>query len=178
MPEPETRWGVNTPVYAWCNKLLQRQPGLCCISPNAVTVLGLAIAAGVVHNLWFDGPVAALLLLAFLREFMDIFDGCLARTCQTTSRTGSLLDVSCDTVYTLAVAAVVLCRLWRPRTALAWTLVALAIVVSIGIIYELVNEIQRKPKPSQESVVSQNTFLLVPAFLALAKGGLRQPAVQ
>ena len=172
MPSPETRWGVNTPVYAWCNRLLRSTPGVCCVSPNAVTLLGLAIAAGVVHNLWYGGPWPALVALAFLREFMDILDGALARHCHASSRKGALLDVVCDFLYTLAVGAVVLRRLWVPRTALAWLVCVVAVAGMVSILVELVNEIRRRPKPSQESVVAQNSFLLVPALLVLVKGAL------
>ena len=173
MPAPETRWGVNTPVYAWCARALRRTPGVCCVSPNAVTLLGLAAGAGVAHNLWYGGPWPALVALALLREFLDVLDGALARHCHACSRTGALLDVGCDTLYTLAVAAVVLRRLWLPpRTALAWVACAVAVAAAAGILAELVNEIRRRPKPSQESVVAQNSVLLAPALLVLVKGAL------
>ena len=172
MPAPETRWGVNTPVYAWCARGLRANPGACCVPPNAVTLLGLAAGAAVVHNLWYDGSWLALVVLALLRELLDILDGALARACQTQSRTGALLDVICDALYAVAVAAVLLRRLWRPRTALAWVACAAAVAGAAGILVELVSEIRRRPKPSQESIVAQNSVLLGPALLVLAKGAL------
>ena len=52
------------------------------------------------------------------------------------------------------------------------TRLAQTVAAVVGILAELVNEIRRRPKPSQESVVAQNSVLLAPALLVLIKGAL------
>ena len=166
MPAPESAWGVNTPVYAWLEGLVRRWPCMCSISPNAVTVLGLAVGLYVAWNLATAGPWGPLLVCAVIRELLDIGDGTLARQCQTQSRTGALLDVSCDFVYLLALTGGILYRMWPLRTL--WKCIVLVpLFFAICMLVELIAEARRRPKPFQESCVSQNSVVLGPLLVVV-----------
>jgi CDP-diacylglycerol--glycerol-3-phosphate 3-phosphatidyltransferase len=80
---------VETPVARLLNRL-----GL---TPNVVTLIGLAIAGGSAYLIsigqWWGGGVVVLIAGVF-----DLFDGALARTSNRVSRFGALLDSVVDRV--------------------------------------------------------------------------------
>ena len=80
---------VETPVARLLNRL-----GL---TPNVVTLIGLAIAGGSAYLVsigqWWGGGVVVLIAGVF-----DLFDGALARTSNRVSRFGALLDSVVDRV--------------------------------------------------------------------------------
>jgi archaetidylinositol phosphate synthase len=79
--------------HQWFAPLAQRCP----LSPNALTVLALAlnaVAAALFYTRHFLSAVAVLIAGGLL----DVFDGIVARVQQKTSRFGDFLDHFCDRV--------------------------------------------------------------------------------
>ena len=167
MPTPQNSWGVNTPVYAWTQSLVRKCSFICSISPNVITVLGLAVGLYVAWNLATGGPWGLLLVCAVIREFLDISDGVVARQCKSESRTGALLDVTCDFAYLLALTAGIVYRLWPMRVTWTWFVVLIPFLGAIFVLCELIAEVKRKPKPFQESFVSQNSIVMGPLLVGV-----------
>lgn len=67
------------------------------LSPNAVTLLGVAIQVGVAY-LIIEGRLVAAGLIAIAAAFFDTFDGALAKAKGRTSKFGAFLDSSTDRV--------------------------------------------------------------------------------
>jgi phosphatidylglycerophosphate synthase len=98
--------------------LLLRTP----LSPNAVTVIGIAVgvAGGLALGLAGAMAVVAALLLLELAAVLDCCDGELARLRFAESRLGHWLDISGDTVVHLAVLAGITMRIAREGHSPGW----------------------------------------------------------
>ncbi len=68
------------------------------ISPNAITIVGIALTV-LAGWLFYKGHLAAALLAAWAMTFLDTVDGKLARVTVTSSRIGNLLDHGTDIVH-------------------------------------------------------------------------------
>jgi phosphatidylglycerophosphate synthase len=139
------------------------------VSPNAITLAGLGVGLYVVYNLAAGGSMAALLLSALLREVLDIADGVVARTCNTASRAGALLDVLADTLYVTLLLGVTLYAFYVSRNP---TLGILCGVLGIGVVLlcqEAWSEWKRRPKPNSDHFIAQNTVVVMPLLLWLLK---------
>ena len=117
---------LETPVVALLGRL-----GL---SPNAVTLLGLAVAGASAYllsvgNLWAGGVV----LLA--SGAFDFFDGALARAVGRTSSIGALLDSVVDRVSEAAVLLGLLVYYLQRDSTEGAVLVYLALAGSIMVSY-------------------------------------------
>lgn len=77
------------------------------ISPNAVTLLGLAVQVGVAA-LIVDGAIMAAGLLGIVAAIFDVLDGAVAKARGMTSRFGAFLDSTtdrfADSLYFLPIA--------------------------------------------------------------------------
>ena len=104
------------------------------LSPNAVTVLGIAIgvAGGLLLGAASEARVALGVVLLVASGVLDCCDGELARLRFAESRLGHLLDVTGDTVVHLAVLAGVALRLTRAGTFPGWPTLALLLAGVLG----------------------------------------------
>ena len=168
MPEPR-EWGLNTPVYRAIKHMLQCYPALCCISPNTITVLGGLVAIPVVRNLLYDHPVWQLGLWCLLREILDMADGQTASSCNTTSRTGALLDIAMDTMYTLSVCLVIMYCIWPLRTWVDKGILGMAVLFCTSMCVDLYYELSAKPRPFDDSIIILHGVVLVPLLVVSIK---------
>lgn len=79
--------------HRWFASIARRSP----LSPNAITLLALAINAGGAVLLYRRQFLLAIVLIA-VGGFADMFDGLVARVQEKTSRFGDFLDHFCDRV--------------------------------------------------------------------------------
>lgn len=80
-------------LHRWLSPLARRSP----LSPNAITVLALALAFAAAF-LFYRRQFLAGLGLVIAAGFADAFDGIVARVQNKTSRFGDFLDHFCDRV--------------------------------------------------------------------------------
>ena len=170
MPPPQYS-SANSLVYAGWQQLLRKCPALCAVHPNVVTVLALLLTVPVVQNIVQKGPLWSLVLLAVLRELLDMLDGTLARECHTGSPTGAMLDIVCDTIYTAAVSAAFIYVLWPLRVPLDWAILVLAVGSTASMLRELLHDAGTCPAPLPPGHVwsANQTIVLVPLVLGLLK---------
>ena len=94
---------VHRPCARRLVRLLIRLP----VTPNAVTLAGLALGVIAASQFWYATPHSAMLgvLLFFLQAVVDHADGELARMTGQVSEFGHRLDVSVDTVTDVLIVA-------------------------------------------------------------------------
>src|SRR5207247_5382893 len=111
-------------------RLLLRTP----LTPNAVTLIGIALGVAGGLALGLPGPAALLaaVLLLELAAVLDCSDGELARLRFAESRLGHWLDVSGDTVVHMAVLAGIVLRMTRAGDAPGWPVVAVLLAGVVG----------------------------------------------
>ena len=170
MPQPEYA-SANSLVYAGWRALLRRCPALCSVHPNVVTLIALLLTVPVVWNLVRQGPLWSLVLLAVLRELLDMLDGTIARECGTSSTTGAILDIVCDTVYTAAVGGAFVYAVWPLQYPLDWVVLVLATGATASMLRELLQGVGccHAPLPSTHVWFGNQTVVLVPLVIALLK---------
>ncbi|MDQ3143461.1 MAG: CDP-alcohol phosphatidyltransferase family protein [Pseudomonadota bacterium] len=88
-----TKWLWPEPAL-WATRLAARLR----ISPNAITVTGMALTV-LAGLLFYRGGIAAALVAAWTMTFLDTVDGKLARVTVTSSRIGNLLDHGTDIIH-------------------------------------------------------------------------------
>ncbi len=170
MPPPQYA-SANQGVYAGWRALLRCAPALCAVHPNVVTLLALLLTVPIVGNIVGGGSLWVLMGLALLRELLDMLDGTLARECGTTSATGAVLDIACDTIYTAAVGGAFVYAIWPLRHPLDWLVLVLAAGSTASMLRELFAGVGVCPAPLPTSHVwaANQTVVLVPLALALLK---------
>jgi archaetidylinositol phosphate synthase len=87
-------------LHRWLEPLARQTP----LSPNAITVLALAISAAAALALWRRAFVVGVVLL-IVGGLLDAFDGIVARVQDKTSRFGDFLDHFADRVSDLLLVA-------------------------------------------------------------------------
>lgn len=91
---------LDTKLRGWWDKAMRpvgRALARTPLSPNAITLLGVAIQVGVAY-LILEGRLVAAGLIAIAAAFFDTFDGALAKAKGRTSKFGAFLDSSTDRV--------------------------------------------------------------------------------
>tara|TARA_B100002051_G_C16601628_1_gene568345 strand:+ start:230 stop:769 length:540 start_codon:yes stop_codon:yes gene_type:complete len=170
MPAPNQLGGANTAVYDLAGALVAASRAwLCPIGPNAVTCAAALSSLGVAYGVYRRGCWITTLALAFLREFLDILDGVVARSCKETSRMGAILDVVGDTIAVCAVGTATAVRLYpslRPLALLAYAIVGAALV-AMG--KDLTNTITERPRPAMQTIMGRNSILGGPILVAMLK---------
>jgi phosphatidylglycerophosphate synthase len=163
--------GANSVVYRRWRALIRSCPALCSVPPNVVTLLGVLLTVPIAHNLVRMGPLWVLLVLTVLREALDMLDGTLARECGTGTAIGAVLDIACDTIYTLAVGIAVIYALWPLRHALDWVVVGVVLLSSASLVRELLHDLGActQPLTAQHRWVADQTIVIVPLALVLVK---------
>lgn len=100
MPEPLGKFAIDKPVYAILNKIISN-PSLhkifCLIDPNYVTFFNIFLSFQVVFMYLHNSNYTWLVF--FIRSFLDIVDGTLARKCNRCSRLGHVLDNLGDLLF-------------------------------------------------------------------------------
>jgi len=92
----------------------------CGVSPSAVTVFGLLVT-GVAAWLIWDGSYVAGAAVLIVGSALDAVDGELARRRGTVSRSGAVLDSSCDRIgETLILGALLAGRAGSAHPSLVW----------------------------------------------------------
>lgn len=167
MPAPRSKWGINAPVYDVLEGWVGACP--CSISPNWVTFAGMAAGGGALYSLLGRGNWLPFVLCALLRELCDIFDGVLARACDSGSRTGAVLDVLSDSLYVWGAAAIVYTHVWPARRLGDWVINGVALVASIIMADELLHILRGTESAHGESVTGRNSILAGPLIMAGVK---------
>ena len=124
MPEPITGTASDHIFYAAARWLCV----YIYIPPNLVTLSTVALAHSISLLLLRGWPTAALLPLVFLRVFLDLLDGTMARHYKETSPFGRALDMFCDSYY-LLVVWLTFCWLFH---AAGWTAARAALLLVIA----------------------------------------------
>jgi phosphatidylglycerophosphate synthase len=111
-------------------RLLIRTP----VTPNAVTVLGIAlgVAGGLLLGVPGVAAVVAAIVLLEASAVLDCSDGELARLRFAESRLGHWLDMTGDTVVHVAVLAGIARRVARAGSTPGWPLLAALLVGVLG----------------------------------------------
>jgi len=104
------------------------------VTPNAVTVIGIAIgvAGGLLLGVPGVAAVVAAIVLLEVSGVLDCSDGELARLRFAESRLGHWLDVTGDTVVHIAVLAGIARRVARAGSAPGWPLLAALLLGVVG----------------------------------------------
>lgn len=155
------------------------------LSPSAVTVLGLTVflaTAGLYATLPAGiGPALACLVLLQLGYALDCADGQLARATARTSAFGGWLDLACDYVRTVALAAAVLLWLVTRGQALEVATICTAVFLAGAAVHIHTAAVLRSSGPAelQPSAAGQRlrwtvTALCDTATLLLLLAGLRE----
>jgi phosphatidylglycerophosphate synthase len=104
------------------------------VSPNTVTLIGIAL--GVAGGLLLGVPGTAAVLVALLlleaAAVLDCSDGELARLRFAESRLGHWLDVSGDTIVHVALFAGIGLRIGREGAAPGWTVLVVLLAGIVG----------------------------------------------
>ena len=168
MPKPQ-QWGLNTPVYQGIQHILHYHPRMCIISPNFITLLAATFTIPVMHNFLCNGPAWQLVLWCMLREVLDIADGQTASSCGTTSRTGAILDVTMDAVYTYGVSLAIVYCLWPLCSWVDGGILVLAVVSSVLMSVDMYHEVTQKQRPFTDTIIVRHGVVLVPLLLLCIK---------
>lgn len=99
MPEPIGPNASDTVFYAISKWICVRVY----INPHAVTLATIPVTHAVSWMLLTHWPWLAIISLVFLRVFLDIVDGTMARQYKKTSTLGRNLDILCDAWYFVVV---------------------------------------------------------------------------
>ncbi len=128
MPEPNR--GTDVYIYRLTKKIA---PYLCDISPNWISFLGFLFIIPIIYNLQYQRSVGELIILVFLRQFLDCLDGTVARKCQGESKFGAKLDVFLDTLSTLITIIYLIFVLLKEPSNIIWgkQLVKIALVLAL-----------------------------------------------
>lgn len=97
MPAPTpSLWATDYWLYEHLYKPISTH--LCVVNPNVITIVCFALVFPLMYGLYTGWPLWVVLTLSFVRQSLDCLDGTVARTCNTTSRLGAVLDVLEDTL--------------------------------------------------------------------------------
>lgn len=95
MPAPVGKLSSDIYIYKLTNAI---SPYLCQISPNTISVVGFLFIIPIIWNIHSNRGWLELILLVFLKQFLDCLDGSVARKCNSGSNFGAKLDVLLDTI--------------------------------------------------------------------------------
>ena len=161
MPEPNQ--GTDIYIYQLTKKIA---PYLCNISPNWISFIGFIIIIPIIYNLENQRSVVELIILVFIRQFLDCLDGTVARKCQGETKIGAKLDVFLDTLSTLIIIVYLIIILFREPSNIIWgkkivkMVLVLLLLLSIScIVYEAYQLIYLKYTLGQK--IDQSKIIIV-----------------
>ena len=130
MPRPTG--GLDAIIYDFLVEPVSEQ--LCGVSPNVVTLVGLLTSfIALYHAIHYDHQYVVGTLLFLFRFYCDCLDGSIARGCGTGSKFGSILDHTCDCIWTVLGCVVYWYKLRQrnQRTPLQYGFGVAAVLVAI-----------------------------------------------
>jgi phosphatidylglycerophosphate synthase len=83
-----------------------------------------------VYNYINEGPLGSILILVFIRVYLDCIDGAHARKCNRSSKLGAVLDIVGDTIYAVSIAVAVIYRYRAMTNATNISTIIMLIVVA------------------------------------------------
>jgi len=96
---------ADKPLYEFSNYTLFG----CNVSPNIITGINTFIFTPLIlYNLIYNGSYIYLAVLTFIRIYLDVLDGSIARKCKLQSKFGSLFDLIGDFILHLGIILIVL----------------------------------------------------------------------
>ena len=100
MPEPTSKYSFNGfisyPISNYINNILLCKK----ISANCITFIGNIFSIIVIYSVYKNPCNYKLIfILTFIRAFLDILDGSVARICKDQSEYGALFDSINDFIY-------------------------------------------------------------------------------
>lgn len=103
MPEPKTKYSFNGIIsYPIANFLAKFLCGK--VSANFVTLLGSISSIIIIYLLCFKScDYKLIFIFSFIRAFLDILDGAIARTCKEESKFGAFLDSFSDFIFAISI---------------------------------------------------------------------------
>jgi phosphatidylglycerophosphate synthase len=101
MPEPYSKYSTDKPIYYLTKKL---SPYLCFIHPNIISILGFLFVIPIIYNMYANRGWGELIVLGFIRQFLDCLDGTVARKCNTGSNFGAKLDIGLDLLTAITIS--------------------------------------------------------------------------
>ena len=102
MPEPTSKFASDNVIYYLTNKISKH---LCFISPNVISIVGFLFVIPILHNYINDRSFIELIILAFIKQFLDCLDGSVARNCDKMTSFGAKLDVFLDNLSIFVISA-------------------------------------------------------------------------
>ena len=122
------------------DRIKQVSDSICVIDPNHVTLLNYGVTCIIGYLLWHKNRNLGVLCGLFVvRSILDILDGGIARKCNTTSRTGKILDILGDAFFGFMICVFIIVHLKKKYKAYVW-IVYLFIVTSVYITYKSIQE--------------------------------------
>ena len=101
MPDPISKYSTDKFFYDYlCKPLAQK---ICFIHPNVITIIGFLFTFPIIYNILYKGNYFVFVILVFTRYYLDCLDGSLARTCNKTSKLGSILDNVLDNISNVII---------------------------------------------------------------------------
>lgn len=94
MPEPSGKFSIDRPVYNVLNKIINN---FCFLDPNYITFFNIFLSFQVVFMYLNNSKYTWIFF--FIRSFIDIIDGTLARKCNKCSYFGHVLDNIGDLLF-------------------------------------------------------------------------------
>ena len=101
MPEPICKYNTDFIFYFFAKKIAKHLN----INPNIITYLSFVVTTIIMYTL-FQKKVYLTLFLVFVRSFMDILDGTIARVHNRTSEYGKNLDIVADNYFNISLAII------------------------------------------------------------------------
>ena len=102
---------------------------ICVIDPNHVTLLNYGVTCIIGYLLWHKNRNLGVLCGLFVfRSILDILDGGIARKCNTTSRTGKILDIIGDAFFGLTICVFFIVNLKKKYKAYVWIVYLLSLI--------------------------------------------------
>ena len=93
MPETITKYSLDKFAYNISNKFAKNN---CYLTPNHITILNMFVTFAILYSFYYRYSMESILLLIFIRCFLDILDGSVARMCNKGSKFGHKLDTLGD----------------------------------------------------------------------------------
>lgn len=148
MPEPQGKFSSDIYIYRLTNGI---SPYLCHISPNVISIVGFLFVIPILYNLVGGRGIRELLVLVFLRQFLDCLDGSVARKCNTGSIFGAKLDVLLDTLFSILTGFFFIQRLlYSPKTKVNIYIKIILIIITLYAIYCCASLLYKKRRAEQK----------------------------
>ena len=135
MPAP-SNMTYSTDFYVYKYILIPISKSICFIHPNIITILNFAFMLPIVYNIIYDKSLLQLMFLMITRQLLDLLDGSIARSCNTSSDFGAYLDITLDVIYNYTICIIVIGKLiTSKKSELFYIKIALILTILACVIY-------------------------------------------